>query len=89
MISQDVIEAAAQRLREAQAQGEPCAPVRELIGEANIEAAYAVQKVNNDLRVAQIVVNFFHSISGFNVFLPNQFPNGCARLSLRLRLPQP
>ena len=53
MISQDVIEAAAQRLREAQAQGEPCAPVRELIGEANIEAAYAVQKVNNDLRVAQ------------------------------------
>jgi len=50
MISQDVIEAAAQRLREAQAQGEPCAPVRELIGEANIEAAYAVQKVNNDLR---------------------------------------
>lgn len=53
MISQDVIEAAAQRLREAQAQGEPCAPVRELIGETNIEAAYAVQKVNNDLRVAQ------------------------------------
>jgi len=53
MISQDVIEAAAQRLREAQVQRKPCAPVRELIGEADIDAAYAVQKVNNDLRVAQ------------------------------------
>lgn len=52
MITQDVIESAAQRLREAQAQGKPCSPIRELIGDANIDAAYAVQKVNNDLRVA-------------------------------------
>ncbi len=53
MISQDVIEAAAARLREAQAQGLPCAPVRELIGETDIATAYAIQKVNNDLRVSE------------------------------------
>ncbi len=53
MISQEVIEAAAQRLRDAQENGLPCAPVRELIGDGDIAAAYAVQKINNDLRVAQ------------------------------------
>lgn len=53
MISQEVIEAAAARLREAQAQGLPCAPVRELIGDTDIAAAYAIQKVNNDLRVME------------------------------------
>jgi 2-keto-4-pentenoate hydratase len=53
MISKDVIEAAAQRLRDAQVQGEPCAPVRELIGDSDITAAYEVQRINNDLRVAK------------------------------------
>ncbi len=53
MISQEVIEAAAARLRNAQESGLPCAPVRELIGDSDIAAAYAVQKINNDLRVAQ------------------------------------
>ena len=52
MISQEVIEAAAARLRNAQETGLPCAPVRELIGDSDIAAAYAVQKINNDLRVA-------------------------------------
>ena len=53
MISKDVIEAAAARLRDAQTQGKPCEPVRTLIGETDIAAAYAVQQINNDLRVAQ------------------------------------
>jgi 2-keto-4-pentenoate hydratase len=53
MISKDVIEAAAARLRDAQVQGEPCAPVRELIGDSDITAAYEVQRINNDLRVAK------------------------------------
>jgi 2-keto-4-pentenoate hydratase len=53
MISQEVIEAAAARLRDAQVQGEPCAPVRELIGDSDITAAYEVQRINNDLRVAK------------------------------------
>lgn len=52
MISQEVIEAAAQRLRDAQERGVPCAPVRELIGDSDISAAYAVQQINNDFRVA-------------------------------------
>lgn len=53
MISKEVIEAAAARLRDAQVQGEPCAPVRELIGDGDITAAYEVQRINNDLRVAE------------------------------------
>jgi 2-keto-4-pentenoate hydratase len=52
MISQEVMEAAAARLRDAQDKGLPCAPVRELIGDSDIAAAYAVQKINNDLRIA-------------------------------------
>ncbi len=53
MISMDVIEAAAQRLREAQAQGVPCAPVRALIGDSDVAAAYEVQRINNALRLAE------------------------------------
>ena len=49
----DVIEAAAARLRDAQTQGVPCEPVRTLIGDADIAAAYQVQQINNALRVAQ------------------------------------
>ena len=53
MISKDVIEAAAARLRDAQTQGVPCEPVRTLIGDTDIAAAYQVQQINNALRVAQ------------------------------------
>jgi 2-oxopent-4-enoate hydratase len=53
MISMDVIEAAAQRLRDAQTQGVPCEPVRTLIGDTDIAAAYQVQQINNALRLAE------------------------------------
>ena len=46
------IEAAAKRLREAAKSGQVCAPVRNLIGETNIEKAYAVQEINTALRIA-------------------------------------
>ncbi|MFM1763844.1 MAG: 2-keto-4-pentenoate hydratase [Bacteroidota bacterium] len=49
----DVIEAAAQRLRDAQTQGVPCEPVRTLIGDTDIAAAYQVQQINNALRLAE------------------------------------
>ncbi|MEY4710216.1 MAG: hypothetical protein RIS28_1348 [Bacteroidota bacterium] len=53
MISMDVIEAAAARLRDAQTQGVPCEPVRTLIGDMDIAAAYQVQQINNALRLAE------------------------------------
>jgi 2-keto-4-pentenoate hydratase len=40
------IEKAAAAIRSAYDTGEACAPVRELIGETNLEAAYAVQEIN-------------------------------------------
>lgn len=52
MILKEVIEVAAARLRDAQTQGLPCEPVRTLIGDSDIDSAYAVQRVNNDLRIA-------------------------------------
>ena len=48
MADQTVIEQAAERLRQAHETGVPCAPVRDLIGEADVAAAYAVQDVNTD-----------------------------------------
>lgn len=45
-------EAAAQRLREAEASGLPCAPVRDLIGETDLDAAYAAQHLNTQRRLA-------------------------------------
>lgn len=39
------VNAAAERLWSAAQTGEPCAPVRDLIGEADIEAAYTVQEI--------------------------------------------
>ncbi len=47
------VEAAAKRLREAEAKGIVCEPVRNLIGPTDIEKAYAVQAINTALRVAQ------------------------------------
>jgi 2-keto-4-pentenoate hydratase len=43
---------AAALLREAGASGTPVAPVRELIGRDDVEAAYAVQRINVEARVA-------------------------------------
>lgn len=47
------IEAAAKRLREAEAKGIVCEPVRKLIGTTDIAKAYAVQEINTALRIAQ------------------------------------
>jgi len=47
------IRAAADRLRAAQSTGTPCAPIRDLIGADNIDAAYAVQNINTDRRLAE------------------------------------
>jgi 2-keto-4-pentenoate hydratase len=45
------IESAARRLRGAAASGVPCAPVRDLIGSADLEAAYATQELVNRARL--------------------------------------
>jgi 2-keto-4-pentenoate hydratase len=50
-VTQAVTQAAA-LLREAAASGTPVAPVRELIGRDDVEAAYAVQRLNVEARVA-------------------------------------
>lgn len=42
------VQQAADRLWAAHQHGEPCAPVRDLIGATDIERAYAVQKINTD-----------------------------------------
>lgn len=42
----DAIESAAAMLREAEAGGAPCGPVRALLGAADLMAAYAVQDIN-------------------------------------------
>jgi len=42
------IEEAARRLRTAWETGVPCDPVRDLIGETDVEAAYAVQNINTE-----------------------------------------
>lgn len=47
------IQAAAKRLREASEKGITCDPVRNLIGETEIEKAYAVQEINSALRIAE------------------------------------
>lgn len=47
------VEAAAKRLREAAQKGIPCEPIRNLIGMDDLEKAYAVQKINTSLRIAQ------------------------------------
>ncbi|WP_020566694.1 2-keto-4-pentenoate hydratase [Neolewinella persica] len=52
MISKEIIEAAAERLRTAEASKKTCAPVRDLIGIEDLAAAYAVQKINTSHRIA-------------------------------------
>lgn len=46
MIDNDLVRDAAKFLREAQETCSPCAPVRDLIGATNVDAAYAVQQHN-------------------------------------------
>ncbi|WP_166363531.1 2-keto-4-pentenoate hydratase [Pseudomonas akapageensis] len=47
------IELAATRLWQAEREGAPCEPVRDLIGTDNIELAYAVQQINTERRLQQ------------------------------------
>jgi 2-keto-4-pentenoate hydratase len=47
-----LIDEAAKRLEEAYASRTPCAPVRDLIGESDVAAAYAVQQRQTDHRLA-------------------------------------
>ena len=51
MISSDLIEAAALRLRKADDRKVICDPVRDIIGEDDLMSAYAVQQVNTKLRL--------------------------------------
>ncbi|MEL6867644.1 MAG: 2-keto-4-pentenoate hydratase, partial [Bacteroidota bacterium] len=51
MTNQATIEQLALRLREAQIHRQPCAPIREVIGVEDIKAAYAIQDLNNQLRI--------------------------------------
>lgn len=51
MVSKDQLEAAALRLREADLKKEVCEPVRDLIGTGDLDAAYAVQRLNSHLRM--------------------------------------
>ncbi|WP_067902262.1 2-keto-4-pentenoate hydratase [Nocardia vaccinii] len=51
-VQNDTIGEAAERLAAAAATGTPCAPIRDLIGPDDLEAAYAVQKRNIDARLA-------------------------------------
>ena len=51
-VNQDNVTAAAQRLAEAADTGQPCEPVRDLIGRDDLDSAYAVQDVLTARRVA-------------------------------------
>jgi 2-keto-4-pentenoate hydratase len=46
MTADDCVQLAANLLAESEANAVPCAPVRELIGSGDIDAAYAVQRLN-------------------------------------------
>ncbi|WP_188546994.1 Bcr/CflA family efflux MFS transporter [Rhodococcoides trifolii] len=50
-VSQKNIDAAAERLMHAASSGEPCEPVRDLIGRDDVTAAYAVQEILNTERL--------------------------------------
>ena len=47
------VEAAAKRLREAAKTGITCQPIRDLIGVADLESAYAIQEINTALRIKE------------------------------------
>lgn len=46
-----LIQEAAARLRNASASGKTCAPIRDLIGIEDVSTAYAIQRVNNQIRM--------------------------------------
>lgn len=46
------VEEAARRLAEAERTRTPCAPVRDLVGSTDVDAAYAVQTLNRDAAIA-------------------------------------
>ena len=48
-----MIEEAAQRLREANENKVVCQPIRDLLGESNLAAAYAVQKINTKYKLSK------------------------------------
>jgi 2-keto-4-pentenoate hydratase len=48
----DVVTEAATRLRTAQESGEPCPPVRDLLGSSDVGLAYQVQRLNLEARFA-------------------------------------
>ena len=51
-MNNDMIRQAAHMLWDAERLGQPCAPVRELPGIGDVAAAYAVQQINTERRVA-------------------------------------
>ncbi len=53
MTHQEKIDAAAKQLREAQQNYLPCSPIREIIGETDIETAYAIQQKNVEKRLKE------------------------------------
>ena len=53
MASRAEIDAAAAQLRKAASSGEPCTPIRDVVGtETDIDVGYAVQQLNTDLAIA-------------------------------------
>ena len=53
MIATDKIELLAKILREAQNSKKTCRPIREIIGVEDIATAYAIQDINNQIRIKQ------------------------------------
>jgi 2-keto-4-pentenoate hydratase len=53
MVSQETISALALRLREAETTGVPIPPIRDLLADGGVDAAYAVQSANTDYHIAQ------------------------------------
>ena len=70
--------AAADRLLKAIESGVPCEPVRDLIGEADIVKAYAVQTRVNAARLAEGAVVVAPDSSPSGVAKPSESPGGNA-----------
>ena len=66
MSNELLVQQAAERLRNADTSGVPCAPIRELIGESDLASAYAVQAINHQLRL-----NEGARVTGYKIGLTN------------------